>query len=41
MNKTLLFATIFTTAMLCSIISLLAKLDAAVETVNAAFPAAM
>lgn len=41
MNKTTLFATLFTAAMLCGFLSLLAKLDAAVETVNAAFPAAL
>ena len=41
MNKISLFAVIFTATMLCSILSLLAKLNAAVETVNAAFPAAM
>ena len=41
MNKTSLFAVVFTATMLCSILSLLVKLSAAVETVNAAFPAAM
>ena len=40
MNKTSLFAVIFTATMLCSIISMLAKLSSAVETVNASFPAA-
>ncbi len=38
MNKTSLFAVVFTAAMLGSIISMLAKLSAAVETVNASFP---
>ena len=41
MTKTSLFAVVFTAAMLCSIISMLAKLNAAVETLSAAFPAAM
>ena len=41
MNKTSLFAFVFTATMLCSILSLLVKLCAAVETVNAAFPAAI
>jgi len=39
MNKTSLFAVVFTAAMLYSIISMLARLNAAVETVNAAIPA--
>jgi len=41
MNKTSLFAVVFTAAMLCSILSMLAKLSAAVETVNASFPAVL
>ena len=41
MNKTALFVTLFTAVMLCGFISLLVKLDAAVESVNAAFPAAL
>ena len=34
MNKTTLFATLFTAIMLSGFLSLLAKLDAAVETVS-------
>ena len=41
MNKTSLFAAVFTEVMLSGIISMLVKLNAAVETVNAAFPAAI
>ena len=41
MSKTSLFAVLFTATMLCSILSMLVKLSAAVEAVNAAFPAAM
>ena len=41
MSKTSLFAVIFTAAMLCSIISMLAKLGAAVESAAASFPSAM
>ena len=41
MSKTSLFAVAFTTAMLCSIISMLAKLSAAVESAAASFPAVM
>lgn len=41
MNKSSLFAAVFTAAMLCSILSMLVKLSAAVEAVNAAFPAAI
>ena len=41
MNKTSLFAVIFTATMLCSIISMLAKLGAAVESAAASFPSAM
>jgi len=39
MNKTSLFAVVFTAAMLYSLISMLAKLNIAVETANASFPA--
>lgn len=39
MNKTSFFAVAFTATMLCSLISMLAKLNAAVEAVNASFPA--
>lgn len=38
MSKTSLFSVIFTAVMLCSILSMLAKLSAAVETAAAAFP---
>ena len=41
MSKTSLFAVFFTAAMLCSILSMLAKLSAAVETASAALPAVM
>ena len=41
MNKTSFFAIAFSAAMLCSILSMLAKLSAAVETVNAAFPSSL
>ena len=41
MNRTSLFAVVFTAAMLCSILSMLAKLSAAVESAAAAFPFAM
>ena len=41
MSKTSLFSIIFTAAMLCSILSMLAKLSAAVESAAAAFPAAL
>jgi hypothetical protein len=41
MNKTSLFSVIFTAAMLCSILAMLAKLTAAVETAAAAFPSAL
>ena len=41
MSKTSLFAVVFTAAMLCSIITMLAKLSAAVESAAAAFPAAL
>ena len=41
MSKTSLFSVIFTAVMLCSILSLLAKLNAAVETAAAAFPSAL
>ena len=40
MNKSSLFAVVFTAAMLCSILSMLVKLNAAVESAAAAFPAA-
>ena len=38
MSKSSLFAVVFTAAMLCSILSLLAKLSSAVESASAAFP---
>jgi hypothetical protein len=38
MNKTSLFAVVFTAAMLCSILSMLVKLNAAVETAASALP---
>jgi len=38
MNKTSLFALLFTAATLCSILSMLAKLNAAVETAAASLP---
>ena len=41
MNKSSLFAVVFTAAMLSSILSMFVKLSAAVEAVNAAFPAAI
>lgn len=41
MNKTSLFAVVFTAAMLCSILSMLVKLNAAVESAAAAFPSAL
>ena len=41
MNKTSLFAIVFTAAVLSSIISMLAKLSAAVESAAASFPAVM
>ena len=41
MNKTSLFAVLFTAAMLCSILSMLAKLCTAVESAAAAFPSAL
>ena len=41
MNKTSLFSVIFTAAMLCSILSMLAKLSAAVESAAASFPSAL
>ena len=41
MNKLSLFAVFFTAAMLCSILSMLAKLSAAVETAAATFPSAL
>lgn len=41
MSKTSLFSIIFTAAMLCSILSMLAKLSAALESAVAAFPAAL
>ena len=41
MNKTSLFAVLFTAAMLCSILSMLAKLCTAVESAVAAFPSAL
>ena len=40
MNKSSLFAVVFTAAMLCGILSMLAKLNAAVESAAAAFPSA-
>ena len=41
MNKLSLFAVLFTAAMLCSILSMLAKLSAAVESVAASFPSVL
>ena len=41
MNRTSLFAAVFTAAMLWAIFTMFVKLSAAVETVNAAFPAVM
>ena len=41
MNKTSLFAVLFTATMLCSILSLLAKLCSAVESAAASFPSAL
>ena len=41
MNKTSLFAVLFTAAMLCSILTMLAKLSAAVESAAAAFPSTL
>jgi len=41
MSKTSLFAVLFTAAMLCGIISMLAKLSYAVESAAASFPTAM
>ena len=41
MSKTSLFALLFTAAMLCGIISMLAKLSYAVESAAASFPTAM
>ena len=41
MSKTSLFALLFTATMLCSIISMLVKLNAAVESAAAAFPSAL
>ena len=41
MSKTSLFSIIFTAAILCSILSMLAKLSAALESAAAAFPAAL
>ena len=41
MNKFSLFTFLFTAAMLCSIITMLAKFSAAVESASASFPAAL
>jgi hypothetical protein len=41
MNKTSLFTVLFTATMLCSILSILAKFSAAVESAAASFPFAM
>jgi len=41
MSKTSFFALVFSAAMLCSIISMLAKLSSAVESAAAAFPSAL
>ena len=41
MNRTSLFAAVFTATMLWAIFTMFVKLSAAVETVNAAFPAVM
>ncbi len=40
MNKLSLFAVIFTVTMLCSILTMLVKLNTAVESAAAAFPSA-
>ena len=41
MSKTSLFSVIFTAAMLCSILVMLAKVNSAVESAAAAFPSAL
>ena len=41
MSKTSLFSVIFTAVMLCSILSMLAKLCVAVESAAAAFPSVL
>ena len=41
MNRTSLFAAVFTAAMLWAIFAMFVKLSAAVETASAAFPAVM
>ncbi len=41
MSKTSLFSVIFTAVMLCSILSMLAKLNVAVESAAASFPSAL
>jgi len=41
MNRTSLFAAVFTATMLWAILTMFVKLSAAVETASAAFPAVM
>ena len=41
MNETSLFAVIFTATMLCSILTMLVKLNTAVESAAASFPSAL
>ena len=41
MSKTSLFSVLFTAAMLCGILTMLAKLSATVESAAAAFPSAI
>ncbi|MDD6338474.1 MAG: hypothetical protein PUC15_08870 [Lentisphaeria bacterium] len=41
MNRTSLFAAVFTATMLWAILAMFVKLSAAVETVSAAFPSVM
>ena len=41
MSKTSLFTFLFTAAMLCGIVTMLAKFSAAVESAAAAFPSAL
>ena len=41
MSKKSLFSVIFTAAILCSILTMLVKLNAAVESAAAAFPSAL
>ena len=41
MNRTTLFAAVFSAAMLWTILSMFVKLSAAVETLNASIPSAL